>query len=156
MYARLNYSANKEICTITFEKRVNPKVGKEGIDYYILYKFGSEETRNKTKEFNSKNDSYPNGLSLSSRVILKKEDFDLNLELENEYFILDNLTIIKSSEYKNVQKGVIVELFGWPYDDIKEECDFISHAGYLGLKVFCPTDHMESRDHLEGSVLNPW
>ena len=155
-YARLNYSANKEKCTITFETRVNPKVGKEGIDYYILYKFGSEETRNKTKEFNSKNDSYPDGLSLSARVILKKVDFDLNLELEDEYFIWDNPIIIQSSEYKNGQKGAIVELFGWPYDDIKEECDFISHAGYLGLKVFCPTDHMESRDHLEGTVLNPW
>ena len=89
-YARLNYSTNKEKCTITFETRVNPKVGKEGIDYYILYKFGSEETRNKTKEFNSKNDSYPDGLSLSARVILKKVDFDLNLELEDEYFIWDN------------------------------------------------------------------
>ena len=66
------------------------------------------------------------------------------------------IIIIQSSEYKNGQKGAIVELFGWPYDDIKEECDFISHAGYLGLKVFCPTEHMESRDHLEGTVLNPW
>ena len=155
-YARLNYSSNKDRCSITFITRINPKVGKEGIDYYILYKFGAEETRNKTKEFSSKNDSYPEGISLSARAILKKAGFNLTLELEEEYFIWDNPTIIQSSEYKNGQKGAIVELYGWPYDDITEECDFISHAGYLGLKIFCPNEHLQSRDETVGTILNPW
>ena len=156
-YARLNYSSNKDICTITFITKVNPKVGKEGLDYYIIYKFGSIETRNNTMEFNSKNDSYPDGISLSAKLISKrKNNIVYNLELEEEYFIWDNPNIIQSKEFKNGQKGAIVELFGWPYDDIAEECEFISHAGYLGLKVFSPNEHLQSRDMLEGTVLNPW
>lgn len=26
------------------------------------------------------------------------------------------------SNFKNGQKGSIIELFGWPYDDIADEC----------------------------------
>ena len=90
-------------------------------------------------------------------MILKKNDGRiLKLELEEEYFIWDNPEIIQSYHYQNGQKGAIVELFGWPYEDIEEECEFIGHAGYLGLKTFSPVEHLESRDLLEGSVLNPW
>ena len=35
-YARLNYSLNKDKCIITFITKVNPKAGKEGLDYDII------------------------------------------------------------------------------------------------------------------------
>ena len=156
-YVRLKYSSNKDKCVMTFITRVNPKIGKEGINYYILYKFGENETRNNTKEFYSRNDSYPDGLSVSARVILMKKNKEiLKLELEDEYFIWDNPIITQSREFNKGQKGAIVELFGWPYDDIAEECEFLSHAGYLGLKVFSPNEHLQSVDAVEGGVLNPW
>ena len=156
-YVRLEYSSNKDKCIMTFITRVNPKVGKEGINYYILYKFGEYETRNNTKEFNSRNDSYPDGLSVSARVILIKNNLEiLKLELEDEYFLWDNPIITQSRKFNKGQKGAIVELFGWPYDDIAEECEFLSHAGYLGLKVFTPNEHLQSVDAVEGGVLNPW
>ena len=156
-YVRLEYSSNKDKCIMTFITRVNPKVGKEGINYYILYKFGEYETRNNTKEFSSRNDSYPDGLSVSARVILIKNNLEiLKLELEDEYFLWDNPIITQSRKFNKGQKGAIVELFGWPYDDIAEECEFLSHAGYLGLKVFSPNEHLQSVDAVEGGVLNPW
>jgi alpha-amylase len=42
------------------------------------------------------------------------------------------------------QKGAIVELFGWPYADIKEECEFLGKAGYMAVKVFPPQESVTS------------
>ena len=47
-YAQLIYSDNKAQCKINFITRVNPKLGTEGIDYKILYKFGKNEQFNNT------------------------------------------------------------------------------------------------------------
>ncbi len=33
-------------------------------------------------------------------------------------------------------RGAIVELFGWPYDDIAKECEMLGKAGYMGVKIF--------------------
>ena len=41
----------------------------------------------------------------------------------------------QGSQYENDQKGSIVEMFGWPYNDIAEECDFLAKAGYMGVNV---------------------
>jgi len=37
-----------------------------------------------------------------------------------------------------------VELFGWPYEDIEQECDFLAKAGYMGVKVFPPQESLMS------------
>lgn len=29
-------------------------------------------------------------------------------------------------------------MFGWPYEDIEQECEMLGKAGYLGIKVFPP------------------
>lgn len=53
-------------------------------------------------------------------------------------FIWQGAQINQAPNYLNGQKGAIVELFGWPYADIKEECAFLGKAGYMGVKVFPP------------------
>jgi hypothetical protein len=41
--------------------------------------------------------------------------------------------------FEGGQKGAIVELFGWPYRDIEQECaTFLGKAGYLGVKIAPP------------------
>jgi alpha-amylase len=40
-----------------------------------------------------------------------------------------------AGDYRNGQKGAIVELFGWPYGDIAQECTKLAAYGYLGFKV---------------------
>ena len=133
-YAQLIYSDNKAQCKINFITRVNPKLGTEGIDYKILYKFGKNEQFNNT--YIVKKDSYyPNGLSISAEIIDKDNNQVAKLELENEYFIWDNIDINQDIKYENGQKGVIVELFGWPYEDIGKECKFLNKAGYLGVQM---------------------
>ena len=79
------------------------------------------------------------------------------LELEKEYLLWDNIEIIQNETiYKNGQKGSIVELFGWPYDDIYEECDFLKVAGYLGVKISPPNEYLLAGNWTDDNQLNPW
>ena len=48
-----------------------------------------------------------------------------------------------------------MELFGWPYDDITEECDFLREAGYLGVKITPPNEHLFDT-WIEDEGMNPW
>ena len=103
------------------------------------------------------NDSYPNGMPISAIIIDKKTENEIaRLDLEDEYFIWDNPEISLSEEYENGLRGSIVELFGWPYEDIAEECEFIGHVGYLGVKIYSPNEHILTYDTVEDNVINPW
>lgn len=62
------------------------------------------------------------------------------LFLDDVDFVWNHPTVNQPSNYKGGQKGAIIEMFGWPYDDIAEECPMIGKAGYLGLKVFPPQE----------------
>jgi len=134
-YAQLLYSTDKKVCTINFITRVNPKLGEEGKDYKILYKFGEKEQESNTITLTS-DDSYPDGMPVSAKIVGNDGKEIAKLELEDEYFMWDNPPVDQGPEYENGQKGAIVELFGWPYDDIAEECEFIGNAGYMAVKVF--------------------
>lgn len=47
-------------------------------------------------------------------------------------------------------------MFGWPYDDIAEECVMLGKAGYLGVKVFPPQQAILDFERPEQGELNPW
>ena len=49
-----------------------------------------------------------------------------------------------------------MELFGWPYEDVKEECGFLGQAGYMGVKVFPPQESLFSNEWPQNGELNPW
>ena len=156
-YIHQVYSSNKKTCTVTFNTKVNPLLGTKGVDYKILYKFGEEEKEENTIVVNSETHSYPNGMPVSARIIdLNTETEIVKLELEDEYFIWDNSEINLPEEYEKGQKGAIVEFFGWPYEDLTEECEFLSNAGYLGLKVYWPNEHLSTEETLESGQINPW
>lgn len=79
------------------------------------------------------------------------------LELKEEYLIWDNPKIVQNETiYEKGKKGSIEQLFGWPYEDIEEECDFLKVAGYLGVKITSPNEHLLNFDVLENHQLNPW
>lgn len=63
---------------------------------------------------------------------------EYKITLDPTNFVWQGAPVDQPDNYKKGQKGAIVELFGWPYADIKEECQFIAKAGYLGVKVFPP------------------
>ena len=96
-------------------------------------------------------------MSISCRIINIKTGNEIaSLKLENIYFIWDNIEVNTPPEYENGQRGSIVELFGWPYEDVGLECEFLSIAGYLGVKIFYPYESLLSDTMTEGSTLNPW
>ena len=155
-YAQLKYSSDKNKCTIKFITKVNPKLGTLGKDYKIVYRFGDIEQTDNTIILTSSN-KFPNGMKISAKIYDIRIGIEtVKLELEDEYFIWDNPKINQSSEYKNGQIGSIVELFGWPYEDIEEECEFLSHAGYMGLKIYSPNEHLFNYKNVEDEMLNPW
>jgi hypothetical protein len=63
--------------------------------------------------------------------------------------------INRSGDYRNGQKGAVAEMFGWPHEDIKEECEFLSKAGYLGVKVYPVHEQLMSTQPME-NAMNPW
>ena len=155
-YAQLKYSGDRQTCTINFITRVNPKLGKEGTDYRILYTFDNTEQLSNSITLTANNNKYPDGMPLSARII-DMTGFELaKLELDDEYFLWDNPPVNQPGNYENGQKGAIVELFGWPYDDITEECEFLGTAGYMAVKVFPPNEHIHTYDTVENGELNPW
>lgn len=47
-------------------------------------------------------------------------------------------------------------MFGWPYADIKQECEFLGNAGWMGVKVFPPQEQVMSNKWPQNGELNPW
>ena len=151
-YAQLKYSSDRRICTIKFIATVNPALG----NYQVLYKFGDrEQESNSFTVTPSQTQSYKDGFPISCRVLVNGQE-KAKLVLENEYFLWDNPTVNQGSQYEGGQKGAIVELFGWPYNDIAEECDFLGTAGYMAVKVFPVGEHILTYDTVEDGELNPW
>ena len=151
-YAQLKYSSDRRICTIKFIATVNPALG----NYQVLYKFGDrEQESNSFTVTPSQTESYKDGFPISCRVLVNGQE-KAKLVLEDEYFLWDNPTVNQGSQYERGQKGAIVELFGWPYNDIAEECDFLGTAGYMAVKVFPVGEHILTYDTVEDGELNPW
>ncbi|CAF1157066.1 unnamed protein product [Adineta steineri] len=61
----------------------------------------------------------------------------------------------RSGDYRNGQKGAVAEMFGWQHKDIKEECEFLGKAGYLGVKLFPVHEQLMSTQPFE-NAMNPW
>lgn len=153
-YLQTRYSADKSTATLTFYTRVNEK--ELPSDYRIMYTFGEIESSSNTLSI-SKAKSYPNGMKVSCKVISDSAaKIVATLELEDAYFLWDTNPVNQLPNYENGQKGAVVEFFGWPYGDIKEECDFLSTAGYMALKVFPPQEAIFTFETVENGELNPW
>ena len=95
-------------------------------------------------------------MKISVRVVDMEGKQLAKLELEDEYFFWDIPPVNIAQNYENGQKGAIIELFGWPYNDIAEECEFIGKAGYLGIKLSPSNEHILSFETVVNGELNPW
>ena len=154
-YAQLKYSQDKKSCTITFITKVNPILEKEKENYTIIYKFGDIYQINTNNITITSDQSFPDGMEISVEIIDNNNNHLVGLVLEKEYFIWDHPQINLPDNYENGQKGVIVELFGWPYDDIAEECEFLGHAGYMGVKILPPNESLLTYRKTTNGELNP-
>uniref|UniRef100_A0A7S3JJD1 Alpha-amylase n=1 Tax=Euplotes harpa TaxID=151035 RepID=A0A7S3JJD1_9SPIT len=88
--------------------------------------------------------------------IVVSDGGDFKVTLEDVDFMWNAPKINQSSVYENGQKGAIVELFGWPYEDVEQECAHIAKAGWMGVKVFPPSEQVMSDEWPQQGELNPW
>lgn len=81
------------------------------------------------------------------------------LNLDTVYFTWQANAVNPPSgaTFNNGQKGAIVELFGWPYADIAQECAFLAKAGYMGVKIWPPTESIWGSHYYEpDNQFRPW
>lgn len=58
-------------------------------------------------------------------------------------------------DYRDGQKGAIVELFMWPHTDVGKECEMLGKMGYMGVKLFPAQEQVFSYETFNND-LNPW
>ena len=140
-YAQQVYGAGRTTCTVNI-------ITKTHHDLSLTYYFDGVAQSSNSKTYDS---SYK-GL-LKVKVVAATGE---TLELDEIDFIW-NLEPLKqrNGDYRNGQKGAIVEMFGWPDDDIAEECRVIADAGYLGVKIFPHQEQVMSTQPFNDE-LNPW
>ena len=61
----------------------------------------------------------------------------------------------RQGDFRSGQKGAIAEMFGWPHKDVEKECEILSKAGYLGVKLFPIHEQLMSTQPFN-DVMNPW
>ena len=140
-YAQQIYGSDRNTCQVNIITKTHHNLS-------LSYVFDGVSQTSNSKTYDS---SYK-GL-LKVKVIATTGE---TLELDEIDFIW-NLEPLKerSGDYRNGQKGAIVELFGWPDDDIAEECRFIAESGYLGVKIFPHQEQVMSTQPFNNE-LNPW
>ena len=87
-------------------------------------------------------------IALSVKIITSS---GRSLDLDPLNFIWQNAYLSAAqSTFKNGQKGAIAELYGWPWVDVGRECEFLGKAGYMGVKVWPPNEHVWTSDKVSG------
>ena len=159
-YTQLKYSPDHNSCTLNIITRTNPRKINLATSHTLIYTFGGNEKYENSYVVTKENDGYPDGLKISVKIVEKNNENNIiaTLNLEDEYFIWNVPKIDNDDESYNLhgQKGAIVELFGWPYEDIIEETDFLKLTGYLGVKITPPNEHVMTKNWIETNGLNPW
>jgi alpha-amylase len=78
------------------------------------------------------------------------------LDIAAVNFIWNNQPLkYRSGDFRNGQKGGVVEFFGWPHKDVEKECELLGKAGYLGAKLFPVHEQLMSTQPFNDD-LNPW
>jgi alpha-amylase len=139
-----NYTRNQaDVCMILNHKHQNSK------NIKFRYFFNEQESSSNCKLFNNLKDF--------SIIKLRAEASDgtkLTIPEVDLYWNNQNLAN-RPGDFREGKKGAIVELFGWPYKDVEKECELLSKAGYLGIKLYPVHEHIMSTKPESGSV-NPW
>lgn len=162
-YSHTVYSADRHSARVYVILRIHPsiqlKIDSGLATIFYVYNDGKPSKWNYTDVDSS---SFSDGKILRIHVqIIDNRDMKLlcELYLEEIDFIWNAPAIVPKfnfDPFENGQKGSIVEIFGWPYKDIEQECPMLSRAGYMGLKVFPPQEAVISWDQLQNGEINPW
>jgi alpha-amylase len=114
-YADIQYSASRTTAVVTVNAASKT-------DETLTYNFGGTTQSSNTFKVDS---SFSGTLAITVTSASGK-----TLVLEPLNFIWQNVALSAAqSTFNSGQKGAIVELFGWPYNDVAKECSFLGAAG---------------------------
>ena len=142
-YAQLKYESGLKSCTVS----VFTKTAK---DLDLTYYFDDVAQSSNTKKFDT---TYTKQLKI--KVVAASGE---KLELDDVDFVWNVAPLTETTYNKltrNGQKGAIIEMFGWPDEDVALECKHIAEAGYMGVKLFPHQEQVMSYQPFEHE-LNPW
>lgn len=116
-YNQITYSGDRSSATVEAKCRQHNSVtslqynwNNEGYGDSATYEAGSD---------------FQDALSLSVKAIDgDSNEFTITMEALN--FIWQGETINQDAAYQGGQKGAIVEMFGWPHEDVKQECEYLA------------------------------
>ncbi|KAL7713102.1 alpha-amylase [Entamoeba marina] len=150
-YAQVQYAdTNRQSATVTVVPTVNPKYSINKISY----EYNGVASDSEVYEVSST--TLPEE-DLKIKIIVHMDDGTTEyIDLEPLDFVWSVPAADLPSNYEKGQKGGIVELFGWPFDDIAKECEFMGQAGWLAAKVYPPQDAVLTFDQPQSNYLNPW
>ena len=124
-YAAVTYSADRASASVEIRAtHKDPSVA-------LSYTFGSAKPQSaSTAQFAAGGTKGPVAVSVSGSDGTK-------IMLDPLDFVWDVAPLkARTGDYRNGQKGAVVEFFGWPDKDVEKECAFLAQAGYLGAKLF--------------------
>lgn len=130
-FNKITYSDDLKSATVEAKCRQASQVSS------LQYNFNDEgfQSDNTYKTDSGNSDT----LTLTVKAITEdNEDYTITMDPLN--FVWQANPVTQDDKYEGGQKGAIVEMFGWPYADIKDECEFLGKAGYMGVKVFPPQE----------------
>jgi alpha-amylase len=142
-YPDVVYSSDRSSASIDVKCRKQETVG----DLVFSYD-GGDFTSDNTFQADS---------SITKPIVIKVSDGgEYEITLDDVDFMWNAPKIEQSDVYENGQKGAIVELFGWPYEDVEQECSHLAKAGWMGVKIFPPNEQIMSDEWPQQGELNPW
>lgn len=146
-HAHVTYSASRTSATIELiPVHVDPNVT-------FSFLFGNKQSSNPTYEVTDSSGSNP-VLEPFHTKILASDGASLELpEIDLLWNVPTLLT--RAGDFRNGQKGGIIEMFGWPHSEIESECETIGQSGWLGVKVFPAQEQLMSYQPFN-NIMNPW
>lgn len=142
-YPDVVYASDRKSASIEVKCRTQESVTK------VVYSYNGSE-------FSSDNTFKADTSFSDSLTIVVSDGGEHKVTLEQVDFLWNAPKVNQSGVYENGQKGAIVELFGWPYEDVEQECSHIAKAGWMGVKVFPPSEQVMSDEWPQNGELNPW
>lgn len=148
-HAKIVYDTSRTSAIVQVLTKTNPRLG----PFELTYSYNNAEpTRENTFRVGSDFTK-----ELEVKVIAKDtQGKTYTLTLEKINFLWQNPKVQQGPNFRGGQKGAIVELFGWAYEDIEKECESLGKMGYLGVKVFPQQEAVISYEQIQNGQLNPW
>jgi len=155
-YVRIIYNSDRTQATLNFTTKLNPRIFPASSNHTLYYVFGKTNQTSPIFTITKADLNDYSTLPAACYAYNSGGKLVASLVLDDLDFVWNHPAVNQPDNFLKGQKGAIVELAGWPYNDIAEECPALGKMGYLGVKVFPPQEAILTYNNTENGELNPW